>query len=185
MKKIIQRYTPSQKTLDENKFLYLFKVFLSKPDLWHLNRRSVAGGFFWGIFVSFLPIPFQMPISAFLALAFRFNLPVALLGTWLSNPITSPIIFSFEYALGSKLLGSHLLSDLNSKFTSDGWINAIFSMGLSEWLDKFSGIWYPMMLGGIICGLAGGLIAYIWVRIYWRLAVVRSWKTRKNNRQKS
>ena len=185
MKKIIRRYTPSQESLNDSKFLTLFKVFLTKQDLWHFNRRSVAIGTFWGVFISLMPIPFQMPAAAFLALLFRCNLPVALLGTWLSNPITSPVIFAFEYALGARLLGTQLFHDVSEQISSDGWLSAIFSLGFSEWLDKFSDLWYPMLLGGVICGFLAGVVAYLWVRLYWRFVVVRSWKSRKDSRQKN
>jgi len=37
---------------------------IAQPMVWHLNRRSVAGGVAVGLFVSWMPLPMQMLVAA-------------------------------------------------------------------------------------------------------------------------
>ena len=50
---------------------------LHHPNLWHLHRRSVAGGVAVGMFCGLIPGPFQMIGAAIMSVLFRVNLPVA------------------------------------------------------------------------------------------------------------
>ena len=59
-----------------------------RPYLWEMHKHSVAGGVSVSLLVAFVPLPLEMVLAAFLAIVFRVNLPVAVLSTWLTNPIT-------------------------------------------------------------------------------------------------
>ena len=76
-KKLIRRYLPDAHKIRDHKHLRLFGTLLHDPNLWHLNRRSVAGAFAVGLFMAFVPMPFQMIPAAALAILLRVNLPIS------------------------------------------------------------------------------------------------------------
>src|SRR5258706_16166985 len=79
--------------------------WLHHPNLWCLNRGSVAGAVAIGFFAGLIPGPFQMLGAALLAVPLRKNLPVALLMTLFTNPLTILPLYVLAYGYGSPLLG--------------------------------------------------------------------------------
>ena len=105
-KKFIRRFLPEPQAVKNNKILRVFGSVLHEPNLWHLNRRSAAGGFCIGLFFAFWPVPFQMWLSAGVAIPFRANLPLSVATVWVTNPFTIPPIFYAAYKIGSTVLGT-------------------------------------------------------------------------------
>ena len=169
-KKLIQRYLPDPKTITGNRHLAFLGKALHDPNLWHLNRRSVASGFFVGIFVAFLPIPFQMVVAATLAVIIRCNLPLSVVLVWITNPLTMPAIFYFTYNAGCYIL--HVpVSETSFELTIHG-------VGV-----ELVRIWKPLLLGSVVTGLTGGAICYSLIRLYWRWHVVQNWQRRRRKCQ--
>jgi uncharacterized protein (DUF2062 family) len=165
-KRIFQKYLPHPSKVAQHKSLQFMSHLLTEPNLWHFNRRSVAGGVFIGLLCALLPIPGQMPIAALLAIILRGNLPLAVCSTWVSNPITYAPIFYFTYKLGTQLLDINV--DLtNFEFTWD-------SIKLN-----FNAIWKPLLLGSLISGFSLASIGYMIIRLYWRIRVLQMRKKRK------
>lgn len=79
-------------------------TLLHDPNLWHLNRHSVARAMAVGLFAAFIPIPLQMLLAAFLAISVRGNMPIAVSLVWLTNPITMPVVFFCTYMTGTWLM---------------------------------------------------------------------------------
>lgn len=165
-KKLIRRFLPSPEKIKNNRSLHYLGDRIHDPNLWHLNRRSVAGAFFVGIFCAFLPIPMQMLVAGVLAMFVRCNLPISVVLVWITNPITMPAIFYFTYKVGCYLLGTPV-SDID------------FTMTV-EWFEHELGrIWQPLYFGSIITGLFSGAVSYLTIRLYWRWHVTHSWNSRK------
>lgn len=169
-RKLLKRFMPDHKTMQEHPHLQKFGQRLIEPKLWHLNRKSVAGGAALGLFIGFMPIFGQMFLAAALAIFFRVNLPFSVTAVWVSNPLTVAPIFFFSYKLGAWVLqmpvGQHSFSPT--------W----------EWLTTdFLTIWQPLILGSVICGIIAAIIGVLAVRLMWRLIVIRNWLQRrhKNN----
>ena len=59
----------------------MFGDSLFHPALWHLNRRSAAGGVAVGLFCGLIPGPLQMLGAGIACVLFRVNLPVSLVTT--------------------------------------------------------------------------------------------------------
>src|SRR6266571_224948 len=87
-RKFFRKYLPSHEAVRQNRYIARFGTLLHHPNLWHLNRHSVAGGVAIGMFSGLVPGPFQMLIAAILAVPLRVNLPVALATTLYTNPLT-------------------------------------------------------------------------------------------------
>ena len=104
-KKTIQKLLPDHNKIKQNKTLSIFGDMLHDANLWHLNRRSARGAFAVGLFWAFIPVPFQMLLSAAIAIPFRVNLPLSVALVWITNPLTMAPIFYFNYLVGYLVLG--------------------------------------------------------------------------------
>lgn len=166
-KKFIRRYLPNHKQIRETRCLNVFGTLLHDPNLWHLNRRSVAGGAALAMFCAFMPVPSQMVLAAAIAILIRVNLPLAVAGVWITNPVTIPPLFYFSYRVGALLMGC----DTSRPFH--------FELSL-EWLRHgLADVWQPLLLGCFVVGTVAGLLTYALVRGLWRLHVVHHWGKRQ------
>ena len=100
----LRKVLPTHEKIKELKILKVFGTLLHKREIWSLSRKKILGGVFIGVFVAFIPMPFQMLLVAFLAILFKVNFPITLPLVWLSNPLTMPFIYYFEYELGNIIL---------------------------------------------------------------------------------
>jgi len=117
------------------------------------------------LFIAFLPTPGHTLMAVLIALAFRVNIPVAALSTWVSNPLTMAPMYYFAYRLGRYLLNTPLRE---------------FQFEMSwEWVTHtFVTIWQPMLLGCFILGMVASVIGYIVLDLFWRSSIA-DYKTRK------
>ncbi len=160
-KKLIKRFMPDHDKIRQHKHLQIFGTLLHDPNLFHLNRRSVAGAFAVGLFNAFVPVPFQMVLAAAAAILCRVNLPIAVALVWLTNPFTMPPIFYFAYRVGLFTLGRHPSDDFHFELS---W----------EWLtDGLGAIWEPFLLGCFICGAVSAAAGYGLIRLAWRYHIVQ------------
>ncbi|MER2491074.1 DUF2062 domain-containing protein [Catenovulum sediminis] len=165
-KKFIKRYLPDHHTIKNQKSLKIFGNLLHDPNLWHLNRKSVAGAFALGLFNAFIPVPFQMWLSAAGAILFRVNLPLAVGLVWITNPFTIPPIFFGCYLIGTWVLGVE---------------EKPFHFELSwDWLvESMSTIGPALITGSIICAVTFSTIGYFLMTYLWRTSVKNNWKKRQ------
>lgn len=169
-KRSLQRYLPTPAQIRANRALKPVAHLLARSEIWHLNRRSVAGGVFIGLFCAFLPVPMQMIIAAILAVASRCNLPISVALVWITNPLTIPPMFYFTYRLGAWLL--------NMKITADS-----IELNMTWLWDNLGSIGYPLLFGSLVCGWVAGVTGFVVTRVVWRFHVIRRWQTRRANLQ--
>ena len=74
-------------------------------EMWQPERGRFAFGCAIGVFFAMMPVPFQMVAAALIAFLVRVNIPAAVACTWVSNPLTTPLILFSQYYLGSFVLG--------------------------------------------------------------------------------
>lgn len=178
-KALIRRYLPSPEKIREQKSLGFLRHRLGDPSLWHLNRRSASLAMFWGIFFAFMPMPFQMIPATLIAVGLRINLPLVLVLTWVTNPITVLPFMYVSYAFGSLVLQVPMLS----------WaeIEVLMSAALSiAPADSNTGSILaqlkPFFVGTVILGFSLGCLGYVGMRGYWRWHAVRQWRARARRR---
>lgn len=166
----IRKFLPSRDKIREHKALQPVRHLLLEPELWHLHRRSVGGAFFIGLFCAFMPVPFQMLLAALLAIFARCNLPIAVALVWITNPLTIGPMFFFAYKLGAWLVDVEL--------TESRWEWSW------QWLGtRFAAIWWPFLLGCLVCGWVAGLTGAVVSRLLWRAHVIRRWQMRRERRR--
>ena len=168
-RKLIRRWLPHDSKIREHRHLRVLGDWIHDPNLWHLNRRSVAGAMALSLFVAWLPIPGQMLVAGLVAVWLRLNLPVSVVGVWVTNPATMPPMFYLAYELGAWILDEPVKElELELSF---------------RWLaTQLETIWQPFLLGCLVLGVVSALLGYGVVRLLWRLHVVRRWRERKGRR---
>ncbi|WP_242445519.1 DUF2062 domain-containing protein [Chromatium okenii] len=170
VKKWLQQVIPTPKMIRENARLTdIFGKLLHDPNLWHLNRRSVAGAMAWFV-RHVLTIPMQSIIAAGLAILFRVNLPISVAMVWVTNPVTSPPMFYVAYVIGCWILGMH----------AEGF-NVHFWLDWHNWI----GVIEPLLLGSLICGAVCGALGYFAVHGIWRWMLLHRIYKRKQRFQVS
>lgn len=170
-KKFFQRWLPHSSTVKTHPKLQFFGALLHEPNLWHLNRNSLAGGTAVGLFTAFLPVPMQMLIAAAFAILFRVNLPLSMSLVWITNPFTMPPVFFFAYRIGCALLGQ----------TPN---HAAFHFSLEWMTSMIDYIWQPLLLGCLTLAIVSAGLGYVTIQFLWRLHVNHTWRTRRERRLK-
>lgn len=156
----------------------LFGPLLGHHNLWHLHRRSVAGGVAIGLFTGLIPGPFQMLGAALFAIVFRVNLPVAVFTTVYTNPLTFIPLYVLGYHIGALLTGYQgKMPEIRADFQAAEWSNL-----LPAFLDWLAGLGNPLLVGVPTLGLILAVSGYFAVRGLWRLHVVLAWRKRKARR---
>jgi len=175
-KKLFRRLAVSPDVIHQQKGLGFLAEKLSNPSLWHLNRRSVSWAFAIGLFVMWLPMPFQSLISAVLAVFWRVNLPISVALVFVSNPFTMfPMLYS-AYYLGTTVLG---LDMINSFVPEMSW---------EWWSHEFRTIGKPLLLGIFMMAILSSVVGYWVIRWFWYWNIryrAHKRKQRSCNQQKS
>ncbi|BAU48454.1 ATP-binding protein [Sulfurifustis variabilis] len=166
-RRLIKRWFPDPHKVRNHKHLRFFGTLLHDPNLWHLNRHSVSDAFAIGLFMAFVPMPFQMIPAAALAIYLRANLPISVALVWITNPVTMPPISYFCY-----LVGTWILNTPPQPFAFEPtW----------DWIAwELKRIWQPFLLGSFVVASLTSLAGYWSMRGLWRWHVIRDWERRKN-----
>jgi uncharacterized protein len=169
LKSYLQRYIPERKLIQEHKHLRHFGGWLHDPNIWHLTRRSSAGGVAIGLFWAMMPIPGQTIAAAATAILLRLNLTLSIIFVWMTNPITAGPIYFLAYELGSVLLNEPIQK-----------VAFEFSM---QWMtETLVHIWQPLMAGCLLLGVCSAAIGNVAIRVLWRILSLRKWEQRKQGR---
>jgi uncharacterized protein (DUF2062 family) len=113
------------------------------------NPHYIAMGMGVGIFISMTPIiPLQTIVAVTLAFLVRGSKSAAALGTWLSNPLTIPLVYYVDYKIGCVLLNYQTVVE-NIAFDS---FSQLMGLGLE--------VTSAMLLGSLVLGSVLGVIAY-------------------------
>ena len=165
-KKFIKKFLPDHKTIKNNKHLQIFGDLLNNGNLWHLNRKSVSKAFAVGLFFAFIPVPFQMVLSAGIAIIVHANLPLSIALVWITNPLTMPAIFYFCY-----ITGAWLVNAPEKEF--------VFEANWQWVVDSLSTIGPAFLLGCGVLATIFALFGYVGINALWRFSVLREWQKRR------
>lgn len=136
------------------------------------SPEKIGRGMFAGTFVAFLPIPgIQMIAGGLLALAMRGNILAALLATFLSNPVTTPLIAVMSITLGHWMLGieaplnAEMIGRAFGRAGQELWHNvvAVFTEDRMHWdslVDFWNTIYWPYVVGSLVPSVVLALVMY-------------------------
>lgn len=178
-RKHFRKYLPDHDSVRENRVLRFFGPVLGHHNLWHLHRRSVAGGVAVGMFAGLIPGPVQWLFASIFAVIFRVNLPVAVFTTFYTNPLTFVPLYFVAYKIGVLITGQN--NGVPEHFPQ------IRTEGIAQWLPAFidwlTSLGKPLLVGLPILGILLAAGSYFLVRGLWRLYVVIQWRSRSRKRK--
>jgi uncharacterized protein (DUF2062 family) len=178
-RKFFRKYLPQAERVRSSRMVRAFGSWLDHPNLWHLNRRSVAGAVAIGLFAGLVPGPLQMLVALLLVVPLRRNLPVALLVTLYTNPFTIVPLYLLAYGYGRVILPGEAAGRIEP-FHMD-WGNIGASMeALGAWM---MGLGKPLLVGIPALGLTLAVLGYFIVELMWRAYIVLAWRARKRRRE--
>ena len=157
-RRFFRRLSPKRDFFRGRWFLAPFSHLLHDHNLWGIRRRTVVPAFAIGLFVAFMPIPGHPLIAALVALAFRVNIPIAAVTTFVSNPLTICPMYLLGHHLGAAILGLE-----PQPFE--------FELSLDWFQQKFAANWQPLMLGCLVLASTASLIGYVVLDLLWRASI--------------
>lgn len=178
-RKFFRKYVPDADAVRSRKLVAAFGGWLQHPALWCLTRRSVAGAVAIGLFAGLIPGPLQMLAALLLAVPLKKNIPVALLTTLYTNPVTIVPLYLLAYKYGALLVGeSERAGPL-----------PLYEMNWSDWIGSMQALfaWMlslgkPLAVGLTALALTLAATGYVAVRVSWRIYLARAWRARKRRR---
>lgn len=174
MRRFLKNRLPDPCAIGDNPWLRPFRNALLHPRLWHLNRHSAAGAVAAGLACGLIPGPLQMPGAALCALLFRVNLPLALLVTLYTNPLTIVPLYLLAYELGRWVLadGSSFIAPPEPQLGNLlAWLRE-----LPRWM---LGVGKPLGLGLLLLAALFASLGYFGVKAAWRYYLVARWRKRR------
>jgi len=168
MRQWIRQRLPTEDTLRAHPGLRWLRPLLRRPWLWQLSRRRVALGAGIGVFFGFLTPVAQIAGASLAAVVLRANLPVAVVSTLVSNPLTYAPIFVLAYRTGEALLGVPVVPA-----EADALEETLEAAGISisNWVATARSIGKPLFVGLAVFACVGGVLAWASVYLLWTVAV--------------
>ena len=129
-------------------FFRQFKLNLIRLIRLQASPNDIAKGMALGLFIGMTPtFGFQMLIALALAVVLKENKISAMIGVWVTNPVTAPFIYGLEYEIGRVLL--HLpRPDMHLQFNYE-------SLSTLGWE-----VVVPLCLGSLIFGVVSLAVGY-------------------------
>lgn len=155
------------------------------------SPERLARGIAIGVFMAWLPLfGLQIILSLFLAAILRANKVMAVLFTWISNPLTAVFIYYPAYRLGRFLLGvgrkkpemdPEQIEDIFTETLSlEHVVTDFFTVDLWKQIHAFFlQIGLEMTIGGVLIGLVAATVSYFAFRsLILRFRNRRRWRLR-------
>ena len=171
-RKFFRKYLPDPEVVLAKPWCAPFRPWLGHPNLWHLNRRSVPGAVAIGLFAGLIPGPLQMITALLLAIPLRKNVPVALIVTLYTNPLTIVPLYLLAFGYGRAILGG---GGSTAPMAPAGWDWS----SLWEWM---MGLGKPLGVGLVALAVTLAVLGYFIVELAWRAYVVTAWRRRAKRR---
>lgn len=168
-RRFFRKFAIKRHEVAERWFMTPFRHLLHDTRLWGIRRKTVVPAFSLGLAVAFMPFPGHAVQAALLALLLRVHIPVAVLTTFASNPVTMGPMFYSAYRLGAALLGIQ---------------PGPFDIEMSwDWVQNvFLGIWLPLTLGCLLLAAAVAVIGFVVLDAFWRYTL-HDYKSKKRNKR--
>lgn len=132
------------------------------------DPHAIAMGLALGVFVGMSPLMGLHSVIAVTAAAvFKWSKVAAILGVFVTNPLTAPVIYPLTYTLGATVLGNPVS------------LGASGGLNLGDLFHSSPLVLTNLFVGGGIVGLAGGAVSYFVAN-----RAIRRYRKRRQKRAK-
>ena len=173
---LIRKNMPTREQLERTRFIRPFAGQVLRSELWRFTRRSVPRGVALGLLVGII-VPFaQILFASLLSVPVKANVPLAALTTFVTNPVTTPLIWVAAYWVGGWLLrvdAATIVAPVNT---------AIERTELQQFLEWLTGATMVTAFGLVVIAVVSASVSYlvsVWV---WRWWTARKWSRRRARR---
>ncbi len=130
---------------------------LFDPRLWKPERKTFAAGMAIGLFVGLLPTYWvQLLLAVFLVYLFRVNITAGVLGTLITNPLTTLPIVGLQVKVGVWLIGA---TDPGVTERHHGILKLLLNHGKQY------------LVGSLVTATLAAILGYFAVLIFWQAGV--------------
>lgn len=179
--KSVKRYLPAPDKVAQHRWLKWLGPQLTQPAIWQVNRRSIALGCAFGVFMGLLIPIAQIPAAAVLAVVFRANLPMSMVSTLVTNPFTFAPVYFLAYKLGNYIL-TRGQSDLSDEAIDEKLAAVTESVDTLSWFEHITTIGAPLFTGLAIMAVVCSVTLYFGISLLWRIGVMLKQKKRREQR---
>lgn len=178
MRRTLKKILPNHNVIRSNRWLRPFSSTLLHARLWHLNHRSAARAVAIGLFCGLIPGPFQMLGAAGCAVIFRANLPLAMLVTLYSNPLTIVPLYLLAYQTGRWLTGELHGFVPPPEFSAGNFVE--WTSAMEQWTIAAA---KPLGIGLVVLAIGLAVAGYFLTKAVWRIYLIRAWRRRQKSRR--
>lgn len=179
MRRFLRTYLPHPDKFRNARWFRWLGGSVLQPALWHLSRHTAPGAVAIGLFCGLIPGPLQMIGAALLCVFFRRNLPLALVTTLYSNPLTIIPLYLLAFKIGALATGSNAGFILPPEPEL-----ARLGQSLMAWGQWMVGLGKPLAIGLILLASILAALGYVLMTLLWRWHLLHAWHKRKNTQKR-
>ena len=166
MKRWLKKYMVTRKSVRNSRQLKKLKPYFDTSTFSSFECQPVARGVAAGLAGCVIP-GFQFFYAVILAILLRGNLPIALLCTFITNPLTAiPIMYGISL-VGSLIIHNGKTEFVIHDFKWDFSSYHAFLSNLGEWIFQFG---KAFLVGVPIVSFCLGILGYFGTIFIWKLA---------------
>lgn len=173
----IQRNLPTRAQMEKSRVMRPFASRVMRSELWRFTRRSVPRGVALGMLVGII-VPFaQILFASLMCLPVRANVPVAALTTFVTNPVTTPLIWVLGYKIGSWMLrvdAMTVVAPVN---------RAMERSEFGDMLQWLTGATLVTAFGLVVLAVVSAAVSYLVSGFIWRFVVANKRKRKLHERR--
>jgi len=167
MTKWLKKTILSGKSLENSFQLKKVKSYFKDARYLSKDRESVARGVAAGLAGCLIP-GFQLFYAAVLAFLLRGNLPIALVCTLVTNPLTVVPIMYGIYLIGSLIVGNNQNGFVVEGFKWDFSSSHAFLANAGAWLSQFG---KAFLVGLPVVSICLGMLGYLLTHLIWEISL--------------
>lgn len=177
-RRFFKKFLPHPDAVRNNPSVRWLGPAIHNPNLWHLNRRSVAGGVAVGMFFAFILPVAQFLAAALTAIILRVNLPLAMASTLITNPFTFAPWYFLAYKIGALFVVAPEAMPEPPVVEGTGglWSRIVGAF------DTVLAMGEPLLIGLAILAVGFSLGSWLLVNLIWRYSTLARLRRRQRQR---
>jgi uncharacterized protein (DUF2062 family) len=155
------------RSLQKTREIKVLKPYLKSSSFWSFDCEHIARGIAAGLAGAVIP-GFQIFYAGILVIVFRGNLPIALLATFITNPLTAIPIIYFICFIGNLFNGNEKSSCMINNFQWDFSSFHVILSNFSDWILQFG---KSFLMGVPVVSISLAVIGYCGTHFIWKISI--------------